>query len=246
MSTGAGYDRHITIFSPQGRLFQVEYAFKAAKSSGITSLGVRGTDCVVLITQKKVKDKLTDPASVTSMFAITPTLGCVTTGLIADAKALVQRARYEAAEFKFKNGYAIPVEYMAKKVANNAQVYTQHAFMRAYGVIPIFGGIDEEKGPQLYRVDPAGHYMGYKACSAGPKEQEANNLLEKKLKAKPEMDFKEALKCAVLTLQTVVGSDLKPSDIELAVMTTGNPKFRTLSEDEIDAHLTAISEEETD
>lgn len=239
----AGYDRQITVFSPQGRLFQVEYAFKAVKSPKQNSIAVRGKDCVVFITQKKIEDKLTDPTSVSSMFAVTPNVGCLGTGLVADMKALVQRARYEAAEFKYKNGYSIPVDYMAKKVADNAQVYTQHAFMRAYGVVSIFGGIDEEKGPQLYRVDPAGHYVGYLACSAGPKEQEANNLLEKKVK-KGDMDLKQAIKCAVLSLQTVIGSDLKPTDIELAICTQENPKFTVLSEQQIDEHLTWISDED--
>jgi len=240
--SSAGYDRHITIFSPEGRLYQVEYAFKAVKNSGITSLGVRGVDSVVLVTQKKVPDKLLDATSVTSLFKITDRLGVVVTGLPADAKSLVQRARMEAAEFKYKNGYEIPPNYLAKRVANVAQVYTQHAFMRALGVATIFAGIDEEKGPQLFRADPAGHYIGFKACSAGAKEQEANNFLEKKVKSNPKMDFKTTVETAIIALQTVVGSDLKAGDLEVAVVTKDNPKFTVLSETEIENHLTAISD----
>ncbi|CAM6094628.1 unnamed protein product [Calypogeia fissa] len=138
--TGVGYDRHITIFSPEGRLFQVEYAFKAVKAAGITSIGVRGKDSVCVVTQKKV-----------------PFIGLLGTGMTADARSLVQDARQEAAEFKFKLGYEIPVDYLAKRLADKSQVYTQHAYMRPLGVAAMVLGIDDELGPKLYKCDPAGH-----------------------------------------------------------------------------------------
>jgi 20S proteasome subunit alpha 1 len=194
------------------------------------------------VTQKKVADKLLDPVSVTNMFKVTSRLGCVTTGLIADARSQIQRARHEAAQFEYENGFPIPVEHMAHRTANVAQVYTQHAFMRALGVITIYAGIDEEKGPQLFRVDPAGHYVGMKACAAGTKEQEANNFLEKKIKEKSDLSFEETVELAVIALQTVVGADLKPTDLEVAIVRTGDVEFKVLSKDEIDAHLTIISD----
>jgi len=240
-----GYDRHITIFSPEGRLYQVEYAFKAAKSSGETAIGVRGKDCAVIAVQKKVVDKLVDPTSVTRLFKITENIGCVAVGLIADARSAVQRTRHEAAEFKYLNGYEVPPSYLAKRVADSAQVFTQNAFARALGIVTIYIGIDEESGPELYRCDPAGHYMGYRACAAGSKEQEANNLLEKKVKALKEgeeLSYTQAVENAILTLQTVIGSDLKASDIEVAVVTKQNPKFTVLSDDQVEAHLSALSE----
>jgi len=240
-SSSAGFDRHITIFSPEGRLYQVEYAFKAMRSYE-TSIGVRGKDSCCIVTVKKVPDKLIDPSSVTHLFKITESIGCVVTGMIADARALVTRARFEAAEFKYKNGYPIPVEHMAKRAADVAQVYTQHAFMRAYGVGALFIAIDEEKGPQLFRCDPAGHYLGFKACAVGNKEQEATNFLEKKFKANEDLTYQQTVETAILTLQNIMGSDLKPSDVEVGVVTAVEPKFRVLSEDEIDKILTAISD----
>ncbi len=152
----SGYDRHITIFSPEGKLYQVEYAFKAVKSAGNTSIAVRGTDTVCVVTQRKVPDKLIDPTSITSTFAITKFIGMVGTGLPADARSIVQTARQEAAEFRFNYGYEMPVDYLAQVLADKAQVHTQYARMRPLGVMPILLGIDEEKGPQLFKVDPAG------------------------------------------------------------------------------------------
>jgi len=240
--SSAGFDRHITIFSPEGRLYQVEYAFKPAKE-GVAAIGVRATDGVVIVCQKKVPDKLLDPSAVTHMFPITPLIGCVSTGLSGDARAQVTRTRMEAAPFKYKNGYDIPLSFLAKRVADVGQVYTQHAFMRALGVISIFAAYDDEVGAQLYKVDPAGHYLGFIACAAGSKEQEANNLLEKRVKAATNpMDMKAAMETAIIALQTVVGADLKPTDLEVGIVTKADPRFRQLTEQEIDLQLAAISD----
>jgi len=246
--SSAGFDRHITIFSPEGRLYQVECAFKPAKE-GVSTIGVRAVDGVVIVCQKKVPDKLLDPSSVSHMFSITPSIGCVSSGLHADARAQVTRTRLEAAQFKYKNGYDIPLSFLAKRVADVGQVYTQHAFMRALAVISIFCSWDDESGAQLYRVDPAGHYLGFKACAAGQKEQEANNFLEKRVKLHsgedgngPGMSMKLAIETAIIALQTVVGADLKPTDLEVGVVTKTEPRFRQLTEQEIDAQLAAISD----
>ncbi|CCI48184.1 unnamed protein product [Albugo candida] len=236
-----GYDRHITIFSPEGRLYQIEYAFKAVQGSGLTSVAVRGIDSCVFVTQKKVQDKLIDPESVTHIFQITAEIGCLMTGMYADAKAQVQRLRYEANEFTFKFGYPVPCYVLAKRAADIAQVYTQHASMRAFGVVTMLIGIDDEKGPQLYKIDPAGHFWGYKATSAGKNEQQALNYLEKKVKANPKMDYTATLHAAITCLQSILSADFRSNEIEVGVARTGE-RFKKLSEEEIDAHLTAVSE----
>jgi hypothetical protein len=99
----------------------VEYAFKAVKSVARTTLAVRGADSVCVVTQKKVPDKLLDPASVTHMYAITRGIGMCTTGIAADARQLVQQARQQAAEFRYKFGYECPVDYLAKALADQFQ-----------------------------------------------------------------------------------------------------------------------------
>ncbi|XP_072979028.1 proteasome subunit alpha type-6 [Typha angustifolia] len=240
--TGAGYDRHITIFSPEGRLYQVEYAFKAVKAAGITSIGVRGKDSVCVVTQKKVPDKLLDNTSVSHLFPITKYLGLLATGMTADARSLVHQARNEAAEFRFKWGYEMPVDVLAKWIADKSQIYTQHAYMRPLGVVAMILGIDEEKGPQLFKCDPAGHFFGHKATSAGLKEQEAINFLEKKMKSDPSFSYEETVQTAISALQSVLQEDFKATEIEVGVVRSDNPVFRVLSTEEIDEHLTAISE----
>ncbi|XP_042517904.1 proteasome subunit alpha type-6 [Macadamia integrifolia] len=240
--SGAGYDRHITIFSPEGRLFQVEYAFKAVKASGITSIGVRGKDSVCVVTQKKVPDKLLDHTSVTHLFAITKYIGLLATGMTADARTLVQQARNEAAEFRFKYGYEMPVDVLSKWIADKSQIYTQHAYMRPLGVAAMVLSIDEEAGPQLFKCDPAGHFFGHKATSAGLKEQEAINFLEKKMKNDPAFSYEETVQTAISALQSVLQEDFKANEIEVGVVKKDHPIFRVLSTEEIDEHLTAISE----
>lgn len=240
---GSGYDRHITIFSPEGRLFQVEYAFKAVRTSGVTSIGVRGKDSVVFVTQKKVQDKLIDPTSVTRIFKITKYLGMLVTGLTPDARSIVSQARQQAAEFRYKFGYEIPVDYLAKVLADKAQVYTQHAYMRPLGVVSMLISIDEERGPQLFKVDPAGYYIGYKATSVGTKETEATNFLEKKLKSNPQLSFEDAVQAAISALQSVMSEEFKATEIEVGVVRDdGERAFRVLSADEVEHFLTLISE----
>ncbi|EGG17506.1 proteasome subunit alpha type 6 [Cavenderia fasciculata] len=237
----AGYDMSI-VFSPQGKLYQVEYAFKAIKSGGLTSIGIRGKECVVVAGQKKIPDKLIDPSTVTSIYKITDYIGCIETGIVPDAKLHVSRARQDAAAFHHKFGYQIQPNFMAKKVADYAQLSTQHASARPLGVSMILIGIDDDLGPQLFKMDPSGAYFGYKATGAGEKEQEATNFLEKKFKSNPQLTQDETIQLAISTLQNVLGADLKASDIEIGICTMEKRKFTLLTESEIDSQLTKLAE----
>ncbi|GMM36931.1 proteasome core particle subunit alpha 1 [Saccharomycopsis crataegensis] len=244
MSNSAGFDRHITIFSPEGRLFQVEYAFKAVTAANITALGITGKDTVVLISQKKVPDKLLDPKTVSYLFKISKHIGMMATGSIADSRSLATRARSEANDFEYKYGYPIPVDVLSKRMANLAQIYTQRAYMRPSGAIITFGAFDDEKGPLLYKVDPAGYYIGSKATAVGPKQDEATTALEKKYKNKEYLkgDTTKLVETAIITLSNVLNSEFKKDDIEIGVATDGN--FTILTSDEIEERLIAIAEQD--
>jgi 20S proteasome subunit alpha 1 len=241
----SNYDHHISIFSPQGRLYQMEYAFKAASSaSGLTGISLRGQNSCVVVTQKKVPDRLMDPQSVSHIFTITPQIGCLATGMIADCKAQIQRMRYEAAEFQFKYGYGIPVHVLAKRIADIAQVNTQSASMRPLATVCILVGVDDERGPQVFKVDCAGHYLPFFGTASGAKEQEAMNYLEKRVEEMREYDADQTVRTAIMCLGSVLGSDFRGSEIEVAMVEEGKNggRFTVLTEEEIDAHLSFIAD----
>lgn len=246
-ASAAGYDRHITIFSPEGRLYQVEYAFKATNQTSINSLAVRGQSCSVIISQKKVPDKLLDPSTVSYIFKISRTIGMVANGPIPDARNAALRAKAEAAEFKYKYGYEMPCDVLAKRMANLSQIYTQRAYMRPLGVIQTYVAVDEELGPSIYKSDPAGYYVGYKATATGPKQQEITTRLENYFKNTTENRLEEeswekVVEFGITQLTDSLGTEFSKKDIEVGVAT--EDRFFTLSEDEIEERLVTIAEQD--
>jgi 20S proteasome subunit alpha 1 len=156
--------------------------------------------------------------------------------------ALVTQARAEASEYRYNYGYAMPCRVLAMRMADLAQVYTQHAGRRAYAGMMILCSNDDEAGPQLYKVDPAGHFFGFKAVAAGPKYLESTTRLEKCIKENGnENDTVTTIRNVIMELQAVLSTDFKKEEIEVAYI-EGDAKFRTLTEQEIDDHLTAIAE----
>lgn len=243
MSRDSSYDHHISIFSPQGRLYQMEYAIKAASSaSGLTGIAIRAKDSCVVVTQKRIPDRLIDPKSVSHIFAITSRIGCLVLGMMADCKAQVQRARYEAAEFQMNYGYPVPVHVLARRIADIAQINTQSASMRPLSTVLLLIGVDDVKGPQVFKVDCAGHFLPFFAAASGLKEQEAVNFLEKRVEEIKECGTDDVVRMAITCLGDVLGSDLRASDIEVAIVEGEAGNFRCLKEMEIDSHLNILAD----
>ena len=159
----------------------------------------------------------------------------------ADIRSQVERLRYEANEFRYANGFSMPVHVLARRIADICQVYTQEASNRALACVMLLIGIDDEKGAQIFKVDPAGHFLPYKAVATGKSEQEAMNFLEKKVSDLSEMDENTTIETAISTMQYVLSTDFKGSEIEIGVVSKGS-KLRKLTEEEIEEHLNAISE----
>ncbi|KAK7054642.1 Proteasome subunit YC7alpha/Y8 (protease yscE subunit 7) [Paramarasmius palmivorus] len=186
------------------------------------------------------------------------------TGLIADARQQVSRARSEAADHRYKYGYEITPDQLARRMANINQVYTQRAGMRPFGISMILIGMDFEHGPQCFKLDPAGYFVGFHATAAGQKQQEAMNHLEKKwkkldsgrgaddpVKAGKSLSQAEVIEMAIEAMSTVHGVDYKPSEIEIGIVSTAPEEdvktkglWRTMDEAEIEKHLLAYAEKD--
>lgn len=235
-------DKEITVFSKEGKLHQIEYSFNAVKNAGFTSLAVRGKDCVIAITQKKVPDKSIVPSSVSHLFKVTDKIGALFTGSLPDSRNILVRMRQFASDFRFDFGYEIPIHILADKIAEFAQLYTQEAYMRPLCCITMLFGVDDEKGPSLYKVDPAGYFVGYKATAAGEKEQVATNQLEREFKKRSELTRDEAMKVAVKALQNTLSMEFRKSDIEIGMVSAENCNVKILSEEEIERELIKIGE----
>lgn len=140
----------------------------------------------------------------------------------------------------------MPVPVMAAKYSEITQLATQYIGMRAMCVVLTIVGIDEVNGPQVFKIDPAGFSMGYSAIAAGAKEQEAINHLErlKKKESDSELSTDAAIQKAISTLQQVIGTDFKCNELEIGIATVEKPRFKKLSNDEIDHHLNVIADED--
>jgi len=221
------YDRAITIFSPDGRLFQVEYAREAVKR-GTTTVGVKFKDGVVLIVDKRISSRLIEPDSIEKIFQIDECIGCATSGLVADARVLVDRARIDVQINKITYDEKIPIITLVKRICAFKHTYTQYDWVRPFGTALLIAGIDET-GAHLFATDPSGAFIEYKVGSEGEGRSGAMAYFEENYKE--DMTLAEAIDMGIKAIHKVNKGRLNPDAVEIAIVDT-KKKFRVLPRDE--------------
>jgi 20S proteasome subunit alpha 3 len=229
------YDGRTTIFSPEGRLHQVEYAMEAISHAG-TAVGVLSNEGIAFAAEKKVTSKLLEEnVSSEKMYRIDNHIACAVAGITADANILVNYARVSAQRYTYTYQEPTPVEHLVQIVCDLKQSYTQYGGLRPYGVAFIYGGWDVHYGYQLFQSDPSGNYGGWKATAIGSGHQTATSIL--KTDYKDDCSLKDALKLALRVLaMTMDTTTLSNEKVELATLVRnmrGKMEFRMLNANEI-------------
>jgi len=221
------YDWEITVFSPDGRLFQVEYAREAVKR-GTTTVGIKFKGGIALIVDKRITSRLIEPSSIEKIFKIDEHIGCATSGLVADARALVERARIEAQINRLTYEAPIQVKALARKICDFKQTYTQYGGVRPFGTALLIGGVDDT-GAHLFATDPSGAMMEYKATAEGEGRDAAMEYFEKNYEEGMSKD--EAIILGLKALIYATEKKIEERAVEIGIVDE-DKKFRILSFDE--------------
>lgn len=224
-----GYDRAITVFSPDGRLLQVEYAKKTV-SQGAISVGIVCKDGVVLVADKRFTEKLIVPESVEKIYQIDRHIGAAVTGIMSDGRVLIERAQMKAQSHRITYDESIDILSLVKDVCDQQHLFTQYGGARPYGVALLIGGIDREK-PRLFVTEPSGIYFEYKATSVGEGSQVAKKFLNEHYKEG--LSIEEGIRLGILTLKKALGNKFRKERINIATITKKRG-FRELEKSEID------------
>jgi 20S proteasome subunit alpha 5 len=245
MSGGFGkseYDRGVNTFSPEGRLFQVEYALEAIKL-GSTAIGIRTNEGVVLAVEKRITSPLIEPSSIEKILEIDVHMGCAMSGLTADARTLIDHARVEAQAHWFTYNELMPVESNVHAISDLALEFSEEGkkdkkqkMSRPFGVALLVAGVDPVDGPSLWNTEPSGTYTKYMACAIGSAQEGATNLLQEQYNK--EMSLADAQILALTVLRQVMEEKLTKINIELSVVKPeANPKdvkFKIFSTEELE------------
>lgn len=233
------YDRAITVFSPDGHLFQVEYAQEAVKK-GSTAVGVRGKDVVVLGVEKKAMAKLQEDRTVRKIALLDDHVAMAFAGLTADARILINRARVECQSHKLTVEDPVTLEYITRHIAQLKQRYTQSNGRRPFGLSTLIVGFDFDGTPRLYQTDPSGTYHEWKANAIGRSAKTVREFLEKHYTDEVIVSEKETIKLALKALLEVVQSGSK--NMEIALMKRNQP-LEMMDSELIEKYIVEIEKE---
>ncbi|KAJ1658793.1 Proteasome subunit alpha type-4 [Dispira simplex] len=231
------YDRALTVFSPDGHLFQVEYAMEAVRK-GTCAVGVRGKNVVVLGVERKTVLKLQEPRTVRKINMLDEHVYMAFAGLTADARVLINKARIECQSHRLTVEDPVSIEYITRYIASVQQKYTQSGGRRPFGVSSLLVGFDIDRTPKLYQTDPSGIYYAWKANAIGRNSKTVREFLEKNYQ--DDMDKDESVKLAVKALLEVVQTGAK--NIEVVVMTS-NQGAKYLAQEDITGIVEEIEKE---
>jgi proteasome alpha subunit len=224
-----GYDRAITVFSPDGRLYQVEYAREAVKR-GTTAVGIKAKDGVVLIVDKRVSSKLLEASSIEKIFKIDEHIGVASSGLVGDARSLVDRARVECQINRVSYDDPIEVETLAKKLCDHMQTLTQYGGIRPYGTALLIAGVSDGES-RLFETDPSGTLLEYKATGIGIGRPAAMKVFEEEYN--PESEIKDVILLGLKALHSATEGKFDVDTVEIGVIEKANPVFRKMSKEEV-------------
>jgi len=234
------YDRAITVFSPDGHLFQVEYANEAVKK-GSCVVGVKGKDVVVLAVEKQVVPKLQDPRTIRKILRVDENISLAFAGLNADARVLVNKTRIECQSYRLNYEDAPTVEYVAKFIARTQQKYTHRGGARPFGISTLVAGYNTDGKPELYQTDPSGTYYGYRAVAIGNNFKTPMDLMEKKYEA--DMSELDSVKLAVKALLEIC--EASTNNIEVCVVDKNLPEgMRIMTEAELEPLVKELDDTE--
>ncbi|MFA6064587.1 MAG: archaeal proteasome endopeptidase complex subunit alpha [archaeon] len=223
------YDKAATMFSPDGRLYQVEYASKIVEQ-GTTGVGLIFAEGVVLAADKSITSKLVIPESIEKIFKIDENIAVVSAGLVGDARRLVGIARRQAQDNKMVYSENIQVEVMAKEIAETKQAFTQYGGLRPFGVAFIIGGFDE-KGAKIFETEPSGALAEYKAVAVGRNKDKAMEVFEKEFKEG--LSLNDAVVMAYKAIEKSMPEKEKVSLARVEFAVVDKKGFRHLTEKEL-------------
>jgi proteasome alpha subunit len=222
------YDRAITIFSPDGRLYQVEYAREAVKR-GTASIGLTTADGVVLGAYKRVPNELMEAENVEKIFQIDEHIGAASAGHVTDARKLIDILRREAQVNRASYQEPIGVETVVRRLCDEMQKYTQQGGVRPFGVSVIVGGIENGK-PRVFETDPSGSFYEWRATAIGEKSAEIKERFEDDYE--DDLSTGEAVALAYEAVEET-NEEVTPESFEVAVVEKETEEFRNLTSDEV-------------